>query len=65
MTYNNNNMNFIIEEMDLIKLSRAELLERCEKQGFTKCKSKNKNELIALLEKKVAPKKVAAIELII
>lgn len=65
MTYNNNNMNFIIEEMDLTKLSRADLLERCEKQGFTKCKSKNKNELIALLEKKVASKKVAAIELII
>jgi site-specific DNA-methyltransferase (adenine-specific) len=65
MTYNNNNMSFIIEEMDLTKLSRAELLEKCEKQGFTKCKSKNKNELITLLEKKVASKKVAAIELII
>lgn len=65
MTYNNNNMNFIIEEMDLTKLSRADLLERCEKQGFTKCKSKNKNDLIALLEKKVVPKKVAAVELII
>jgi len=53
-------MNFIIEEMDLTKLSRSDLLERCEKKGFTKYKSKNKNELIALLEKKVA-----AVELII
>jgi site-specific DNA-methyltransferase (adenine-specific) len=65
MTYNNNNMNFIIEEMDLTKLSRSDLLERCEKKGFTKYKSKNKNELIALLEKKVVSKKVAAVELII
>lgn len=63
MTDNNNNNN--IEEMDLTKLSKSELLEKCEKQGLTKCKSKNKNELIALLEKKVTPKKVAAIELII
>ena len=41
-----NNINFIIKGMDLTKLSKTELLAKCEEYGITKCKSKNKNELI-------------------
>jgi len=40
-----------IEEMDLTKLNKAELLVRCEELGITKCKSKNKTELIELINK--------------
>jgi DNA (cytosine-5)-methyltransferase 1 len=35
--------------MDLIKLSKQELLQKCEELGFNKCKSKNKKELIELI----------------
>ena len=42
----------IIEEMDLTKLSKTELLEKCEELGITKCKSKNKCELIDLINQK-------------
>jgi len=38
--------------MDLIKLSKRELLEKCEELGITKCKSKNKGELIQLINNK-------------
>lgn len=34
---------------DLTKLSKAELLLKCEELGITKCKSKNKSELIELI----------------
>jgi len=37
--------------MDLIKLTRIELLDKCEKLGIKKYKSKNKVELIDLLTK--------------
>ena len=37
--------------MDISKLSKAELLVKCEELGITKCKSKNKTELIALINK--------------
>jgi site-specific DNA-methyltransferase (adenine-specific) len=50
-------------EMDLTKLSKTELLVKCEENGIKKCKSKNKEELIALLENKPLEKK--KIELII
>ena len=43
------NITCIIEEMELTKLSKTELLEKCEELGIKKCKSKNKEELIALL----------------
>jgi DNA modification methylase len=36
--------------MDLTKLSKTEILAKCEELGFTKCKSKNKTELIELLQ---------------
>jgi site-specific DNA-methyltransferase (adenine-specific) len=39
-------------EIDLTKLSKTELLEKCEKLGITKCKSKNKGELINLIGNK-------------
>ena len=38
-----------INEMDLTKLSKTELLVKCEELGITKCKSKNKSELIQLI----------------
>ncbi len=36
--------------MDLLKLSKKELLNMCDELGFTKCKSKNKDELIQLIK---------------
>lgn len=39
--------------MDLIKLSKKELLVKCEEYGFKKCKSKNKSELIDLINSKI------------
>lgn len=50
-----------MESIDLTKLSKQELLIKCEEQGIKKCKSKNKEELLALLENKNAPKKVSII----
>ena len=44
MIPNNNN-----EPVDLTKLSKNELLEKCTILGFAKCKSKNKGELIHLI----------------
>jgi site-specific DNA-methyltransferase (adenine-specific) len=44
-----NNIVYNIKEMDLTKLSKSELLVKCEEFGISKCKSKNKNELIELL----------------
>jgi len=38
-------------EMDLTELSKSELLLKCEEYGIIKCKSKHKEELIALLKK--------------
>ena len=46
------NITCIIEDMDLTKLSKTELLAKCEELGITKCKSKNKGELIKLINKK-------------
>jgi hypothetical protein len=60
---NNNNVVCNIEEMDLTKLSKPELLAKCEELGITKCKSKNKGELIDLINVKTQPKK--KVELII
>ena len=49
---NNSNITYIIEEMDLTKLSKSELLAKCEELGIKKCKSKNKDELIEIINKK-------------
>jgi DNA (cytosine-5)-methyltransferase 1 len=45
-------MNYIIVDIDLTKLSKIELLEKCEKLGIKKCKSKKKSELIELINQK-------------
>jgi DNA (cytosine-5)-methyltransferase 1 len=42
-------MTDIINIMDLIQLPKTELLNKCEKLGITKCKSKNKSELVQLI----------------
>lgn len=47
--YNTNNIIFNMEELDLNKLSKAELLVKCQAVGITKCKSKNKAELINII----------------
>jgi site-specific DNA-methyltransferase (adenine-specific) len=52
MDNNNNNIVYNIEEMDLTKLSKQELLAKCEEDGFTKCKSKNKCKLIDIINSK-------------
>lgn len=41
--------------MDLSKLTKNELLVKCEEVGITNCKSKNKSELIQLLNNKIQP----------
>ena len=46
------NITCIIEKMELTKLSKTELLEKCEELGIKKCKSKNKGELIDLINTK-------------
>lgn len=38
--------------MELSKLTKAELLIKCNEVGVTKCKTKNKAELITLINKK-------------
>lgn len=38
--------------MDLFKLLKKDLLLKCEELGFNKCKSKNKSELIKLIQSK-------------
>ena len=52
-----NNITCIIEEMDFTKLSKTELLAKCEENGIKKYKSKNKEELIGLLKNKPVEKK--------
>ena len=35
--------------MNLVNLSKSELLKMCQELGVNKCKSKNKDELIELI----------------
>ena len=56
MTDISSNITCTIEEMDLTKLSKTELLEKCEELGIKKCKSKKKDELIDLITIKTQPK---------
>jgi predicted RNA methylase len=51
--------------MDLSKLSKVELLVKCEELGITKCKSKNKSELIQLINSKKPLSNTSNIKLII
>jgi len=57
-----NNIVCNTKEMDLINLSKTELLVKCQEIGIKKCKSKNKEELIVLLQNK--PSEQKKIELI-
>ena len=43
----------ITEEMDFTKLSKLELLAKCEELGITKCKSKTKSELMTLIQNNI------------
>jgi DNA (cytosine-5)-methyltransferase 1 len=45
----NNIMINISEQMDLTKMKKKELLEKCKELGITKCSSKNKSQLIELI----------------
>ncbi len=53
MTDISNNITCNIEEMDLTKLSKLVLLEKCKELGFTKYKNKNKCELIDLINNNI------------
>jgi DNA (cytosine-5)-methyltransferase 1 len=55
-TENNITIN-ITEQMDISKMSKLELLEKCKELGITKCSSKNKGELIDLINSKTHTKK--------
>lgn len=48
----NSNITCEIKEMDLHKLSKKQLLEKCYEIEIKKCKSKNKSELIELINQK-------------
>ena len=48
-----NNITFnMTEQMDISKMSKLELLEKCKELGITKCSSKNKSQLIELINGK-------------
>jgi len=46
------NKSYNIKEMNLTSLSKLDLLSKCKELGFSKCKSKNKNELVELINSK-------------
>ena len=55
MISNNTESNITInitEQMDTSKMSKLELLEKCKELGITKCSSKNKSQLIELINSK-------------
>ncbi len=52
---NNNENNITInstQQMNTSKMSKLELLEKCKDLGITKCSSKNKSQLIELIDEK-------------
>ena len=57
MTDNISNIVYNIEGMNLTKLNKQELLAKCKENGIKKYKSKNKEELIDLLQNKPVEKK--------
>jgi DNA (cytosine-5)-methyltransferase 1 len=65
MTDNSSNITCIIEEMELTKLTKTELLEKCEELGIKKCKSKNKDELIQIINDNASKSKKKQIDFII
>lgn len=65
MTDINSNLTCDIEEMELTKISKTELLTKCQELGLTKCNSKRKGELIDLIHSKTQPTEKEKVELII
>ncbi len=59
MNYNFLNHKFI---MDINKLSKDKLLEKCTELNITKCKSKNKSQLILLINDKLNDKITSIVE---
>ena len=57
------NISNSFKNMDLTKLSKLELLKKCEELGITKCKSKNKSELIELINQKHSVSKTIPLEI--
>ena len=56
--YTENNCTFnITEQMDISKMSKLELLKKCKELGITRCSSKNKGEIIDLINSKTLTKK--------
>jgi len=52
---NNNESNITInitEQMDISKMTKVELFEKCKELGITKCSSKNKSQLVELIHSK-------------
>ena len=41
--------------MDISKLNKSELLNKCKEMGILKCNSKNKSELIQIIQKAIIP----------
>jgi len=62
---NNSYINYNKKKMDLTKLTKLELLAKCEELGFTKCKSKNKSELIQIINDNTLKSKKKQINFII
>lgn len=53
-----------IEEIDLIKLTKLQLLEICEKLDIKRCKSKNKTDIISLINQKISIESIGSIGII-
>ena len=60
-TENNVTIN-MTEQMDISKMNKLELFEKCKEIGITKCSSKNKGELIDLINAKTQSKKKEIID---
>jgi DNA (cytosine-5)-methyltransferase 1 len=43
----------ITEQMDILNMSKIDLLEKCKELGIIKCNSKNKSQLIELINSKI------------
>ena len=54
---NNTEMNLVKNTVTLSQLSKTQLFARCEEIGITKYKSKNKDQLIELINSKSSPLK--------
>ena len=57
MSHKNDSIIINIKEMDLTKMSKKELLVKCQELGITNCKSNNKTELITSINLKKTHKK--------